>query len=468
MRGVTGSARGWVAAILIAGWALCLFLCWPGELSYDSIVQLHDGRVGFYHTWHPPVMAWLLGLADAVVPGAAVFVVFNSALFFGAMLLLVWMRLRVAASAVVAATLVLLPQCLLYQGIVWKDVLFANCAVASFVCLAVADARWERRRIRLSFLAAATVLSVLAALTRQNGAIVSLVALVSLFVIARRKGGARDAALHSAGAFLLATVLLVFATVSLDSRSDHGEGPAAQLQLLRIYDLSGALAADPSLNLSLVRAQDPELERLLRSDGARLYTPERNDALSDSQALQDAVSAAPAGIVAAQWMELVRARPLLYLRVRLNDFAQLFLTPTADACRAVYTGVDGPAPEMADLGIAPRRNPRDAALSRYAQAFVGTPAMSHITYAVLGLAAFAFLLRRRATGDIAMAGLLMAAGLFAASFFVISIACDYRYLYFLDAAALAALFHIALDYGLVVSAMRSGSFWLLRSAERKS
>ena len=37
------------------------------------------------------------------------------------------------------------------------------------------------------------------------------------------------------------------------------------------------------------------------------------------------------------------------------------------------------------------------------------------------------------------AGLQVAALLFAASFFVISIACDYRYLYFLDLAAMTGV-----------------------------
>ncbi len=53
---------------------------------------------------------------------------------------------------------------------------------------------------------------------------------------------------------------------------------------------------------------------------------------------------------------------------------------------------------------------------------------------------------------------------------MISIACDYRYLYFLDLAALAAAFHLAVDpaYLFQVLAMCSGSFWLERSEERKS
>jgi hypothetical protein len=66
--------------------------------------------------------------------------------------------------------------------------------------------------------------------------------------------------------------------------------------------------------------------------------------------------------------------------------------------------------------------------------------------------------------------MLSAAMVFTASFFVISIACDYRYLYFLDVAALTACFYLVLDtaYLFQVSAMWSGSFWLFRSAERKS
>src|SRR6202000_2161818 len=30
----------------------------PGQLSYDSVTQLADGRTGHYNSWHPPLMAW--------------------------------------------------------------------------------------------------------------------------------------------------------------------------------------------------------------------------------------------------------------------------------------------------------------------------------------------------------------------------------------------------------------------------
>ena len=149
-------ARIAAAAVLIAGYAVTLGLSWPGHLSFDSIVQLHDGRFGFYHSWHPPVMAWLLGLGDRILPGTGLFVLFDAALLFAALLSLVWLRPRVRWLAVAVLLLCLpLPQLVLYQTIVWKDVLFANAMVAGFIALAQAEARWANAKARWAWVATA-------------------------------------------------------------------------------------------------------------------------------------------------------------------------------------------------------------------------------------------------------------------------------------------------------------------------
>lgn len=459
------------AAILAAGWVAALALSWPGQLSFDSIVQLHDGRTGFYHSWHPPVMAWLLGLSDAIVPGTGSFVVLDASLMTAAMLALLATRARVSwAAACVAAVCVLLPQFLLYQGIVWKDVLFADSAAAGFACLARADARWSAARARFAWIAGAVVLLALAALTRQNGALVLVVGALALGVVAARAAGRRRGALYAAAALACASVLALSAGFALSLRSDGGEGPVAQLALLRLYDLTGAVKEDPSLPLDVLEREAPEFARLIRSDGVRLYSPERNDTLVGSQPLQNALADAEPGWLAAQWKDLVLRHPALYLKVRARVFAWVLLTPDIVACRPVFTGVEGPAGEMADLGLVPRRDARDRALAGYSKAFLGTPVFSHLFFAVLAFAAMVLLWRRRGPGDIAVAFLSLAAFAFTASFFVVSIACDYRYLYFLDLAALAGAFQLSLDpdYLFHVKAMWSGSFWLLRSDARKS
>ena len=61
-------------------------------MSYDSVVQLADGRSGHYDSWHPPVMAWLLGLFDALLPGPGLFLLFMVLLFAGAWLSVVARR----------------------------------------------------------------------------------------------------------------------------------------------------------------------------------------------------------------------------------------------------------------------------------------------------------------------------------------------------------------------------------------
>ena len=55
------------------------------------------------------------------------------------------------------------------------------------------------------------------------------------------------------------------------------------------------------------------------------------------------------------------------------------------------------------------------------------------------------LLWRRGPGDLPLAALQLAGVAFAASFFIISIACDYRYLYFTDLAAIVGLVYAAVD-----------------------
>ena len=87
----------------------------------------------------------------------------------------------------------------------------------------------------------------------------------------------------------------------------------------------------------------------------------------------------------------------------------------------------------------------DVELVNYSSWFLGTPVMEHATYAAIALVIAGLLLWRRQPVDIPIAGLQLAAAAFAASFFIISIACDYRYLYFTDLAALAGLIYAAVD-----------------------
>ncbi|HLY81145.1 MAG TPA: hypothetical protein VKQ70_17330, partial [Caulobacteraceae bacterium] len=125
------------AMVIVAAAAATLWLNLPGHLSYDSVVQLAEGRGGLYTGEHPLVMSWLLGVGDRLLPGAGLFVAFDVLLVFGALLALVLIAPRPAwIAAPLAALCALLPQLAVYPAIVWKDVLFAGASAAGFAALA--------------------------------------------------------------------------------------------------------------------------------------------------------------------------------------------------------------------------------------------------------------------------------------------------------------------------------------------
>ena len=130
-----------------------------------------------------------------------------------------------------------------------------------------------------------------------------------------------------------------------------------------------------------------------------------------------------------------RANSLFCEDVSVASIAARFGTPTYAYSQAVILENF----RQLEAGL----RPQDVALGNYAGRFIHTPIYSHAAFALLAIILLAVLLRRRLAGDLAMAFMLIGAFAFVLSFFVISIACDYRYLLFLDLSALTAGFHLA-------------------------
>ncbi|MEO6338818.1 MAG: hypothetical protein ABIO39_02165 [Caulobacteraceae bacterium] len=429
--------------ILALGFVAVLVANLPGQLSFDSVVQLHDGRTGAYNSWHPPIMAWLLGLGDAVLPGTAVFVTLNAGLLFASLGMVVAARRRVGWLApLVAAAMAVSPLVLIYQGIVWKDVLFANTAVAGFLALSQAG-QVARPRWRIALVVWAFGLFGVASLIRQNGLLVLLAGAAALGCTLGFGGRARlKWAVGLAVAAFGVTLALAFITeAALMTRRIDALGPVAQLRALQGYDIIGAVSHDPGIDLSQLGS--PALERRWRDAAAKVYTPERMDPLYDALEIGK-VSAVPNAAVARQWRAVATGHSQAFLRHRWEVFRWTFFTPVLTQCLPVWAGVDGPANLLEDLDLVEQQRPQDEALEAYATRFYGTPVFSHVFYAVLAIAALLLLARIRRAGDGPIAFMLLSAIGFAASFALISLACDYRYLYFLDLAAMVAAFHLAL------------------------
>jgi hypothetical protein len=439
---VPAKAYRWV---LIAGLLLSLAAGLPGAMSVDSVIALEEARTRIRQTWAPAAFSWVLGQFDRLLAGTALYVTASSALLFAALLSLPTLRPRTNWAAVGLALLVVLtPQVLIYQGIVWRDVLFGNLTIAGFVLLARAELRWASGRPWLSLAGAALCLA-LAAAVRQNGVVLVVAAAVALGWTARA-GGWRAVAGWSLGG-LAATVALALAINALaqPKQTEAHLRPGAEALILQHYDIVGAVAHQPGLPLIEIARADPAAAARITAQAPGIYSPARVDTLDRDADFRRTLWKLPDAAVSGQWRELIAHHPGAYLAHRLEVFRWLIMAPDLGQCLPVQVGITGPEEMVDELELDTAAHPKDAALQAYAARFYGTPVYSHLTFAVIAAVCAGLLLIRRQGADVSIAALLGGALAFAASFLVISVACDYRYLYLLDVAAMAGALYLALD-----------------------
>ena len=247
--------RGWtpLGLVLVLGFGASLAADWPGHFPPDAVWQLAQGRAGVFNFWHPPVMAWMLGVADRTWAGASLFVVFDTALFFIALGAFAALRGRTGTTGmIVLAIIAASPIVLIYQGLALKDVLFADAAIGGFAALAWAGRCWDRRGLRWALASLSLALFTLAALTRQNGVIVAMAGAGALGAITGVKSAKmRFGRSALAGVVALACMGAGAAVVSnaLAAHSDHKPATAQQINTVRLYDLAGAIRRRPGLAL---------------------------------------------------------------------------------------------------------------------------------------------------------------------------------------------------------------------------
>lgn len=303
------------AAVLAAAWGLFVAYAWPGFMTWDSVNQLQQARSGQYGNWHPPIMARLWSVLDAIVPGPGLMLVVQTGLFAVGLYAVLRRYAAALPAAGLAAAVFLFPPVFAPLSAIWKDSLMAGvllCAVA-----------WLVSAAPLARTAAWLALVVVAAL-RHNAPILILPITVMLvpygagWPIWRRRalGAALGVAVSLAG--LLASRAM--------ARVD--EYPFANM--IAIADVAGVIAiAEP-----MTDAEVRELvggTQLVGAPGfqARLRALGADDgdfttvSAGDGRVFEHVASDAQASAIVAAWWRAVTQRPGTYLAHRAHLLANV-------------------------------------------------------------------------------------------------------------------------------------------------
>jgi hypothetical protein len=136
-----------IAAMMAAGFALTLYVFYPGVMTFDARYIYEDMAKGIFGDWQSPAMVALWALIDPIAPGPGSLLLLTAALY--------WLALAVVALTVARRSpwlalllplLALSPPAFVFVGIIWRDVLFAIAwLLAAALVFAVADRERNRR-----------------------------------------------------------------------------------------------------------------------------------------------------------------------------------------------------------------------------------------------------------------------------------------------------------------------------------
>jgi len=422
------SALYCMAAVLAILCAATVCIDYPGHWSKDSVTQLSEGVSGVYSSFNPPFMGFLLGLFNGLSPGVPLFFLADIAIFYAAcFLLLAGTGRHWCWSLVFIIPVCLGPVILIYNGVIWKDVFLANVALLAFATMAN-DAPLSRGRIAVVILAVSA-----AVLIRQQGLLIALVAAWCLGYSAGMSTFTKRL-WKTLEYFLMILIVsqLTLLIVQLSSSSIHGESYGTGLNILYSYDIAGiTYRGGPSL-LTVFSDFGIDVEEFTE-EVRQHYSASRVDSLNLN---------IPFGgsLLLKQWVAAISAAPGAYLAHRSEVFLWLLGWYGTTQCAPVYVGVEGSPEQLSQLGIAQIDPYKLDFLWAYGGAVSQSLLFQPIAYFAVAIALLPWLWRRRAYGlDRALAMLLITAILYECSYFVIAIACDFRYSYFLVVSATATL-----------------------------
>ena len=422
-RGGWGWPSALVAALAGGGFALTLFVFYPGVMTYDSLYvykAIAEGRVG---DWQSPVMTALWAVIDPVAPGAGSMFLFTASLYWlGFALIGITLARRAPWLGLLAVLLGFMPPAFMFIGIIWRDMLFACvwlCAAA--VAFTVAEAR-AGLRIPAQFVS--LMLVALGVMLRPNALVAAPI--LTAYVLWPRRFAWKRAALA-----YVPTALVLFGLMQVVYYDLLGAVRQHPLHSLYVFDLGGITHF--SKENQFPTTWSPAEQRRLVTD---CYDPYLWDAYWHGRPcsfvmgrIENEQKIFGTPVLSAAWRRALAAHPAAYLQHRAAFMGTFLL-------RSNYTIWTQDVGDLSKLALPDNRG--FVALVAVSDALKPTPLFRVSFWLILCGAICAAAWRRRETpaGAFALA-VAGSAVVYVLTYALVGVAADFRYAYWAVPAALA-------------------------------
>ena len=349
--------------ITLLGFTLEALAFWPGLMSVDSVVQYTQAVLRHYSDQHPPVMAWLWSWTNRVVPGpGGMLIVHLGLLWIGLWAIAEGARRRGLRHAWIVPLVGFMPTIANIAGVVWKDIGMAYALLCAGGLL-YASHRVKRPK-RLVALTAALILMAYATMVRANAAAATLAVACYWVAVAFPRARLRRAVVG--GVALIALLLVVQQIVERKALSASHQYLS---QLVLLFDLTGIACGGADVQIpDAFRVSTDKADMLCKA-----YDPDQVDKLfffPDSP-LRVSYDEGAYKQLRTVWLATILAHPRLYInhharafsgllgirRASANDRAlrQPFMQPNpwgfTFTSNLLSRGVDATTDALADSGI---------------------------------------------------------------------------------------------------------------------
>jgi len=307
----TAWCRAIIALLAALGFALTLFVFWPGVMTYDALYvykAIAEGQVG---DWQSPVMTALWALIDPIAPGPGSLFLLTAALYWSGFALIgITLARRAPSLGAVAVLLAFMPPAFMFVGIIWRDVLFA--AIWLFAAALVFATAESRAAARVPVQVVAIALIALGVTLRTN-ALFAAPILIAYALWPQCFAWKRTALIY------LPAVLALYGLVQVVYYDVLGAMRQHPLHSLYVFDLGG-ITHFTGENQFPVTWSPAEQQRLVTDCYDRLwdvYWHGRRCAFVMGR-LENEQNIFGTPVLSAAWRHALLAYPLAYLQHRLS------------------------------------------------------------------------------------------------------------------------------------------------------